>query len=632
MDKLKEAFHHFQKAYDNDNTHFKSLRNLQNLKNQLVERWHFPMLNDNTRNKCYQKAIHKWHEDGNKDGRILDIGTGSGILSLYANQSGTSQITACDRSETMIEIADSVFKANNINTIKLIPKLSTDIVVDEKFDLIVTEILDSGVFGEGILQTLIHAKKHLLKETGQIIPWKVKIFISGFQSRSISSNYILLNENFKEYIFLDKFNITVKSEEPYDAEHVDSIHDFKVITTTEEFEINFNDLEIMKDYFSGQLNCKIKLTSDFQDEQDCIDGFVVWFNLYMDQNDPENFVSTAPGQNSCWNQSIFRLKKPVLLNKYQQINARISCKDGILNLKHNLNSVKLHFLEVDDKILKFLNDEIYLSELENSVFESIKKHKKVEHVADFLPFPYIGLILLKEQRLKRLFCRKEDQKLIKKICAFNCIDASNITFVKNPVDLLDDAERIKFDVICFSPFDPLGDLDNKIICEMDSLRPLLKPCAVLVPNKIQVYGVLINSDWLYNSCKITDPDIKSFKIDQFLNKFATEQHLDLNTNFPYERLTDEFKISDIQFSENFHQSQSEVFMRNINLEVHAILCHFKIQFTKKCDDFYTTKSKTSHIRMCAFIMDEPFKVEGSHVKVEFKQNFGIIKCNLESSK
>lgn len=588
------------------------------------------MLNDSNRNKCYEKAIKNWVAN-HKNGRILDIGTGTGLLSLFAYQAGATSITACERNETMLEIAESVFKANNAN-VKLIPKLSTDIVVDEKFDLIVTEILDSGVLGEGIVQTLIHAKKNLLNEDGRIIPWKVKLFISGFQSRSISCNFILLNENFKEYIFLDKFNLAVKSDEPYDAEYVENFHDFKIITTTsEEFEINFNDAEILKDYFTGQLNCKIKLVADFQEEQDCIDGFVVWFKLFMDPDDPENFISTAPGENSCWNQSIFRLQKPVLLNKYQVINLKLSCKDGILSIKHNLNSLKLHFLEVDDKMLKFLNDEYYLSEIENSVFESIKKHKIVEHVADFLPFPYIGLILLKEQRLKRLFCRKDDQKLIKKVCAFNCIDTSSITFVKNILDLLDDRDRVSFDLICFSPFDPLGDLDNKTICEMESLKPLLKPSGILVPNKIEIFGTLINSDWLYNACKITDPDIKSFKIDQFINKYATEMHLDLNTNFPYERLTDEFKIADLQFSENLHESSVDVFMRNINLEVHAILCYFKIQFTKKCD-FLTTKTKTSHIRMCAFTMDEPVKVTGAYIKVNFMQNYGIIKCNLDNSK
>ena len=52
--------------------------NLDNVCGHLVERWHFRMLNDITRNSKYRDAIHAAVENGH--GRVLDIGAGTGIL------------------------------------------------------------------------------------------------------------------------------------------------------------------------------------------------------------------------------------------------------------------------------------------------------------------------------------------------------------------------------------------------------------------------------------------------------------------------------------------------------------------------------------------------------------------------
>lgn len=565
----------------------------------------------------------------------MDIGTGTGLLSIYAHQAGIPRIFACDRNETMFEIAQEVLKANQLEEqVKLIRKLSNDLVIGkdtpEKVDLIVTEILDSGILGEGILQSLIHAKKYLLKEKGQIIPWKVKIFISGYQSRILTQNHVLINESFKEYIFLDGLNLIIEQNEPYDCENVDNIPDFKIITSTnEDLEINFNDLGIMKDFYSGQLNCKVKLESEFQAEQDCLDGFVVWFKLYLDQNDLENFISTAPGENSCWNQAIFPLKHPVILKKYQVINLSVSCREGILEIQSNLEEDQ-KFLEVEERIVKFLNDSDYLRDLENAVLDSVKKSKKIDYCADFLPFPYIGFVLLKEKRLKKLYCLKEQERLIRKIAAFNCIESSSISFVESPLDLLE-LPGIQFDVITFFPFDTLGDLDNHVIYEIGSLVPIVKSSGVLIPHKLEIQAVLISSDWLFNSCKITNPGIIELGIGKSLEKFSTEQHLDLQ-DFSYSRVSEEFKLAEIEFTDEFRENSNKVQLKNSLVDLHAILCHFKVQFTRK-SEFHETNSRDSHIRQFAFVLERPIKLqqqENTNLKICFKQNFGIIKCFVEN--
>ncbi|CAO1328744.1 unnamed protein product [Diamesa serratosioi] len=642
LDKVNDSFNCFQQSFDADRTNLKAYQNLQNIINQ-VERWHFHMLNDHLRNDAYKQALEKFTKDG-KHHTVLDIGSGTGLLSLYAALCGELvDVTSCERNETMVEISKDVYRENSMeNRIKVISKMSQDLKIGqdipEKVSLIVTETLDSGVFGEGILQTLIHAKKHLLQDViGKIIPNKVKIYITGYQSKTLASSKHLLNDNFYEYIFLENYRFIAKKVEPYDGEFVENIRDFRLVTDTKEaLEVNFNDLDSMVNHFKGKTTGKCQLVSDVSD--DYLDGFVVWFKLFLDENDPENFITSAPNSDSCWNQAIFKLDKRIFLGKQQELNITVTAKDGTLELQHDLISRKNQiYYEFDSSVIRFLNDEDFLNELEISVSTVLKNFGADEllDVLDFLPFPYIGLLLMKEKRLKSLCCKKTDEKIIRIIAKKNCIDDLLITFVESPYDLLEEDESSrKFDLIIVSPFDPLGDLDNLQICEISTLQGALKPNGIMIPHKIHLFGELINCDWLVNACQVTDENVKAFKIDKFINKYATELHLDLDCYLNYNKLTEDFKIADIYLDDELHESNVKVLIRNTNLPIHAIFYFFKIQFTSKSAECFSTKRKVSpsssdsYIKRAAYILRKELSNDSSHVNINFLQNNGIFKCDV----
>ena len=351
---------------------------------------------------------------------------------------------------------------------------------------------------------------------------------------------------------------------------------------------------------------------------------MVRFNLYLDENDPENFISTAPDSESCWNQALFKLNQRMLLNKHQVLNVTVSCKEGILQLLHdyNLNDDKLY--ELEEHVIKFLNDADYLKELENGVCDLLKKCETIEKCLDLLPFPFIGLMLLKEKRLTRLYCPKSNEQLIKLLATKNCISEKALVFLDQGYD--EDAS-IKYDLIMMAPFDHLGDLNCEQISEITSLNNLLKPNGNMMPCKIQVYGELINSDWLVSCCQVNDERICQLKIDEYVNEYSTEHHLELNT-FPHSRLTDEFKIADVALDDQLHENDVKVCVKNLNLDIHAVLIFFKIQFTKKNVEMYSTKRVHSYIKRSAFVLKHPLSVQSSHVNVNYIQNNGIFKCTV----
>jgi type II protein arginine methyltransferase len=92
-----------------------------------VDRWHFTMLNNKWRNNAFEQAIRKRINQGYDT--VLDVGTGTGLLSLYAKDAGAKKIYACECSDVMTLIAKKVFESNNATDIKLIPKLSFDLKI-----------------------------------------------------------------------------------------------------------------------------------------------------------------------------------------------------------------------------------------------------------------------------------------------------------------------------------------------------------------------------------------------------------------------------------------------------------------------------------------------------------------------
>ena len=72
---------------------------LESLKNAIVSRWHFAMLNDEVRNAQYQRALQlavsSWALEGITP-TVLDIGAGAALLSLCAWKAGGSPVYACE--------------------------------------------------------------------------------------------------------------------------------------------------------------------------------------------------------------------------------------------------------------------------------------------------------------------------------------------------------------------------------------------------------------------------------------------------------------------------------------------------------------------------------------------------------
>jgi predicted RNA methylase len=137
-----------------------------------VPRWHFAMLNDSERNDALAVALERVVRPG---AHVLDIGAGSGLLAMMAARAGAGHVTSCEENPLLAELATQIVAAHGLSdVITVVPKRSTNLVVGQDLprpaDVVVAEVVDCGLVGEGILPTMTHARRHLLGVGGRLVP------------------------------------------------------------------------------------------------------------------------------------------------------------------------------------------------------------------------------------------------------------------------------------------------------------------------------------------------------------------------------------------------------------------------------------------------------------------------------
>jgi SAM-dependent methyltransferase len=109
---------------------------------------HIAMLDDHARTRGFIDALRAVVRDTD---RVLDIGTGTGVLATAAALAGAARVTAVE-SSAIADAAQRLFDSNGVSErVALVRGRSTSVTLDERCDVLVTEMIGDDPLGEQLL-------------------------------------------------------------------------------------------------------------------------------------------------------------------------------------------------------------------------------------------------------------------------------------------------------------------------------------------------------------------------------------------------------------------------------------------------------------------------------------------------
>ncbi|OAY67121.1 Protein arginine N-methyltransferase 7 [Ananas comosus] len=305
---------------DDDDVEEEEKRRTRSSTTTMATTSYLDMLNDAERNRAFRLAVERTISG---PCRVLDIGAGTGLLSMMAaramakfDSQKEGKVTACESYLPMWKLMRRVLRANGMETmVKVFYKRSDELQVgvelESPADLLVSEILDSELLGEGLIPTLQHAHDMLLVKNPQTVPYRATTYGQLVESPFLWKMHDLHNN---EVNSLDGIHLTpnglerIISAKPQQyAMHCNAISE-GIRLLSEPFKIfEFDFWKRPASY--GEKEIQIKAIDDGK-----VHAVISWWVLQLDSAG-SIFYSTAPRwvrSSICQNKSSHMFEKVAL--------------------------------------------------------------------------------------------------------------------------------------------------------------------------------------------------------------------------------------------------------------------------------------------------------------------------------
>lgn len=284
---------------------------------------HSILLKDKIRMEAYRKAIIATVRKGDT---VLDIGCGLGILSFMVLRTGARHVHAVEVEPNTLRLAKLIAKHNDLDKqITFYKGLSTDLKLKQKVDVVVSELFGNLGLNENLLPVLIDARKRFLKNSGLMIPSKIKVWFAPCEHKDWEYTVNTLHN-------LEGFDLLPDSPELDLGTPSTIIKTSEILANSKVFaEINL--MNIKKDVVSGKMSFEI-----LKDGLLC--GFAGWFEAGL--TDSVSFSTTPSGLTTHWKQGFLPLRTPQQVRVGQKIDFELEIAPDVAGL----NSILGYHLEI----------------------------------------------------------------------------------------------------------------------------------------------------------------------------------------------------------------------------------------------------------------------------------------------
>jgi protein arginine N-methyltransferase 3 len=147
---------------------------------------HREMIEDRVRTEGYRDFIEK-NRDVFAGKTVLDVGCGTGILSLFCARAGAKKVFAVDNSTIAVRAKEIVAKNGYEDRVEVIQGRIEDfntqrLIGKAKVDIIISEWMGYGLLFEGMLDSVLRARDMYLKPDGILVPSHCNIRLAPIES------------------------------------------------------------------------------------------------------------------------------------------------------------------------------------------------------------------------------------------------------------------------------------------------------------------------------------------------------------------------------------------------------------------------------------------------------------------
>lgn len=281
---------------------------------------HEEMLKDSVRTIAYRRAILE-NKHLFKDKVVLDVGCGTGILSMFAVQAGARLVIGVDMSG-MIHRAKEIVDANGfVDKIVLLHGKMEEVQLPvDKVDVIISEWMGYCLLYESMFDTVMYARDRYLAEGGVMMPDRATMYLSGIEDEEYRSQKIDFWENV--------YGFDMRAIQPYVMREplVDVVDSKLVVTDTCSLK-TFDLLKVTKDELAFRVPFEL-----VAQRQDFVHAFVAWFDVEFAACLKPVFLPTGPyDEYTHWKQTVFYFNGSLAMREGERITGEFALKPNAKN-------------------------------------------------------------------------------------------------------------------------------------------------------------------------------------------------------------------------------------------------------------------------------------------------------------
>ncbi|PFH53723.1 hypothetical protein AMATHDRAFT_54170 [Amanita thiersii Skay4041] len=275
---------------------------------------HEEMLKDSVRTGSYRSAIID-NEHLFRGKTVLDVGCGTGILSMFAAKAGAKHVVGIDMSN-IIDQAQKIIEANGFkDTITLVKgKLEDTELPIKEFDIIISEWMGYFLLYESMLDTVLLARDKYLKKDGLIFPDNATLYLAAIEDQDYKQEKINFWDNVYGFDYSCIKDIAIR--EPL----VDTVELDSVVTDPCMIK-HINLLTAKKEdlTFSSPFSLKVR-------RHDYVHAFLGWFDILFDCTHKKVKFSTGPHTHyTHWKQTVFYTPATIIVKEGDTITGTLTC-------------------------------------------------------------------------------------------------------------------------------------------------------------------------------------------------------------------------------------------------------------------------------------------------------------------